>query len=50
MYNSKYSFYKYYRDIKKTDNISLECKHSFLNEFLNDLNKSDKLKSQKEQT
>ena len=50
MYNSKYSFHKYYRDIKKTDNISLECKHSFLNEFLNDLNKFDKLKSQKEQT
>ena len=47
-YNSNYSFYKYYRDGKKFDNLSLESKHSFLAEFFNYLNKFNKLSPQKE--
>ena len=40
--DSNYSFFKYYRDIKKFDNLSLKLKHSFLAEFFNDLNKFNK--------
>ena len=39
------SFYKYYRDNKKIDNVSFKSKYSFLYEFLNDLNKFNKLKT-----
>ena len=49
-YNSNYSFYKYYCDIKKLDSLCLKSKHSFLAECLNDLNKFNKLKPQKEET
>ena len=37
--NSNYIFYKYYRDGKKVDNLSLGSKHSFLANFFEDLNK-----------
>ena len=47
IYNSNYSFYKYYHYIKKFDNPSLESKYSFLAKFFNDLNNVDKLKTQK---
>ena len=50
IYNSKYSFYKYYRDNEKSDNLSFKSKYSFLYEFLNDLNKFNKLKTIKEIT
>ena len=49
-YNSKYSFYKYYRDSKKFDNLSFKSKQSFLHEFLKDLNKLKKLKAIKQET
>ena len=40
IYNSKYSFYKYYRrDSKKFDNLSFKSKYLFPEDFLNDLNK-----------
>ena len=39
IYNTYYSFYKYYCGSKKFDNFSLESKHSFLANFLNGLNK-----------
>ena len=37
--NSKYRFYKYYRDSKKFNNLSYKSKYSFLAEFFNDLDK-----------
>ena len=43
IYNSSYCFYKYYRESKKFDNLSLESKYLFLAEFFIDLNKSNKL-------
>ena len=46
--NSKYSFYKYYRDNKKIDSFSFKSKYSFLFEFFDDLNEFNKLKTQKE--
>ena len=33
IYNSNYSFSKYYRDSKKFDNLSLESKYLFLPNF-----------------
>ena len=33
IYNSNYSFSKYYRDSKKIDNLSLESKYLFLPNF-----------------
>ena len=48
IYNSKYSFYKYYRDSKKFDNLSFKLNYSFLYEFLNDLNEFNKRKIIKE--
>ena len=47
IYNSKYSFYKYYRDSKKFDNLSFISKYSFLADFCNDLNKFNNLKTLK---
>ena len=47
IYDTNHSFYKYH-DIKKFDNLSSRSKWSFLF-FFNDLNKSNKLKIQKEQ-
>ena len=35
--NSNYSFYKYCRDMKKFDHLSLKSKHSFLANFFDDL-------------
>ena len=50
IYNNKYSFYKYYRDSKKIENLSLESKYSFLAKHYNDLDKFSKLKLQKQKT
>ena len=50
IYNRKYSFYKYYRDRKKFDKVSFESNDSFLDKRFNDLNKFNKLKTQKEET
>ena len=38
IYNSKHSFYKYYRDSKNSNNFSLKSKYSFLAKPFNDLN------------
>ena len=48
MYNSKYSFFKYYRDSKKL--FFLKSKYSFLAYAFNDLDNFNKLKSQKGKT
>ena len=48
IYNSKYSFYKYYWDSKKSDSLSFKSKYSFLFEFFNDLNKFNNLIEKKE--
>ena len=50
MYNSKYSFRKYYRDNKKFDKLSFKSKYSFLDNFFNDLDKLSEIKSQKKKT
>ena len=50
IYNNKYSFYKYYRDSKNIDNLSFKSKYSFLAEVFYDLNKFNKLETQKEKT
>lgn len=50
MYNSKYSFHKYYRDNKKFDKLSFKSKYSFLDNFFNDLDKLSEIKSQKKKT
>ena len=50
IYNSHYSFYKYYSDCKKNDNLSLKSRYSFLAEFFNALNKFNQLKTQRENT
>ena len=47
IYNSKYSFYKYYLDSKKFDNLSFKLKYLFPHEFFNDLNKLNKLITKK---
>ena len=45
--NYNYSFYRYYRFSKEFDNISFKSKYSFPAYFFNDLNKFNKLKTQK---
>ena len=50
MYNSKYSFHKYYRDNKNFDKLSFKSKYSFLDNFFNDLDKLSEIKSQKKKT
>ena len=50
IYDSNYSFYKYYHDLKKFDSLSLESKYSFLVNLFSDLDKFNKLKPQKEET
>ena len=47
-YNGKYSFYNYYCNSKKINNLSLKSKYLILVEYFNDLNKFNKLKTQKE--
>ena len=47
IYNSKYSFYNYYRNSKIFNNLSLKSKYSFLVELFNDLNKFNKIKHEK---
>ena len=39
IYDSNHSFYKYYHDSKKFDNLCFKPKYSFLAEFLNDIDK-----------
>ena len=48
IYNTDHSFYKYYCDSKKINNLSFKSKYSFLAKFFKDLNKFNKLKTQKE--
>ena len=48
IHNSNYRFYKYYHDSNKFDELSFKSKYSFLAELFNDLNKFNKLKTQKE--
>ena len=50
IYNSKHSIYKYYRDSKKFNNLSLKSKYPFLVKLFNDLNKFKNLKTIKEKT
>ena len=50
IYDSNFSFFKYYCDIKKFDNLSSKSMYSFLIRFFNDLDKFNKLKPQKEET
>ena len=50
IYDNNFSFFKYYCDIKKFDNLSSKSMYSFLIRFFNDLDKFNKLKSQKEET
>ena len=50
IYDANHSFYKFYRDSKKFNNISFKSKYSFLTKFFKDLNKFNKLKTQKEKT
>ena len=50
IYNANHSFYKYYRDSIKFDNFSFKSKNYFLDKFFKDLNKFNKLKTQKEKT
>ena len=48
IYYSNYSIFKYYRNIKKSDNLSFKSMCSFLISFINDLDKCNELKPQKE--
>ena len=50
IYNSKRSFYKYYRDSKKFDSFSLKSSNSCLLEFFKDLNKFKRIKTLKQNT
>ena len=50
IYNCKYGFYKYYSESKKFDNLLFKSIYAFLYQFLNDLNKFNKLKTIKEIT
>ena len=50
IYDSNFSFFKYYCDIKKFDNLSSKSMYSFLIRFFNDLDKFNKLKPQNEET
>ena len=45
IYSSIHSFYKYYYNSKKCNNLCLKSKYLFLAKFLNDLNKFKKLKT-----
>ena len=47
IYNSKYSLHKYYRGEEKVLKLSLESKHSFLAEFIEDFDKFSKLKTKR---
>ena len=49
IFTSKYSFYKYYHDSKKFDNLYFKSKYLFLHNFFNDLNKFKKLKTTKQE-
>ena len=46
--DNKYSFYKYYHDSEKFNNIYFKSKYLFLFEFFNDLNKFNNLKTNKQ--
>ena len=48
IYNSKPSFYNYYRNSNKFNYLPFKSKCSFLVNFFNDLNKFNNLKSRKE--
>ena len=48
IYDANHSFYKYYCDSQKFNNLSFKSKYSFVAEFFIDLNKFNKLKTQKE--
>ena len=50
IYDANHSFYKCYRDRKKFDNISFKSKHSFLNEFFDELDELNNLSQQNEST
>ena len=43
-------FFKYSPDRKKIDNLSFRSKHSFLNEFFDDLDKLNNLNRHKQST
>ena len=45
IYDANHSFYKYYCDSKKFNNLSFKSKYSFLAEFFKDLNKFNNLKT-----
>ena len=47
IHDANKSFYKYYGDIEKYDNLSFKSKYFFRAEYFNDLNKSNTLKTQK---
>ena len=49
-YNIKLSFYKFYRDSKKFDNLSFKSKYSFLHDFFKYLNEFKKLKPRKQES
>ena len=49
-YNIKHSFYKFYRDSKKFDNLSFKSKYSFLHEFFKYLNEFKKFKTRKQES
>ena len=50
IYNSKCSFYKYYRDSKKFDSFSLKSSNLCLFEFFKDLNKFKRIRTLKQNT
>ena len=50
IYDANHSFYRYYLDRKKLNNLSFKSKHSFLSEFFDDLDKTSNLNQQKEST
>ena len=47
IYVANHSFSKYYCDRKNFDNLSFKSKHSFLNDFLDDLDKLNNLNLKK---
>ena len=50
IYDSKRSFYKYYRDSKKFDSFSLKSSNLCLLEFFKDLSKFKRIKTLKQNT
>ena len=50
IYDTNYRFFEYYRDNKNIDNLSFKSKHSFLAEFLNDIDKFSDLKPRNKNT